>query len=96
MFLAIIQESEYEDPDGLAPLTMTNDIDNEPSPERYPCYTDTYITNPDLPHEVLPPGIPAGCKCTGDECDPEECACAKIGPQHQPTYLNDDFKKDSL
>lgn len=96
IFLAYIQESEYADPDGLVPLSITNDVDSESSPSVDFAYTDSYILGPGLPKERLPDGLEPGCNCTGDECDPKTCLCAAIGPVMDKTYIKDEFKKPSL
>ncbi|KAK0535658.1 hypothetical protein OC835_001196 [Tilletia horrida] len=65
-----------------ADITLSNDIDNEPSPPWDWCFTDQYIPHNLTSHrdrhtssgrEAAPPL--RGCSCEDDSCDPATCEC---------------------
>ncbi|KAE8253753.1 hypothetical protein A4X13_0g3678 [Tilletia indica] len=72
LWLAWVMEHER----GTADITVSNDIDNEPSPPWDWCFTDQYISDnlePGTPGSIVPPL--RGCSCDDDSCDPSTCEC---------------------
>jgi hypothetical protein len=79
MFEAVIAENTAQDEPGAPPITVINEIDDEPTPP-----WEFFYSNKLWYHEDVPPpdyNKLVGCDCVG-ECNPESTTCACLRRQN--------------